>query len=371
MKLIKKSWLASKGIQAGNAPIFELVILLEIIFGIGVGFVSSLLEKNEFIFLVIGISYIFTGYQLPLFTKMVNSTPKIYRTSFRYFKRYLIELIFRINELIVAAISTFLAIFFFDITQPWRSLFFLVIIFSMWLWLFLDNSKSTIFFKIGSILIFLSSSFLNFFYFNSLIALISEIVFFIISVGMIRFSLERVSNEFNYNKNILTFRHPELSFFIGIFRANISINTVYLIILVIYVYLTYKFDLMFAIMPFFSALILLEIIAYYHVVMHNQNYQPGRALFMKKSSNPFKKIIYSNISTKTIPVLCISFFVGVYLFFEGKTHLLQIIAVFVLNLFLIWYSADLETKAIVSKTTRPNSIEEHIALMAIIGTTFL
>ncbi|WP_419155042.1 hypothetical protein [Weissella minor] len=367
MKLIKQAWLRENNLSDDGLPIYELYVIGQIVFAILLGFITSLLTKKLELILLPFIAYIFVGYQLPLFVRLIKEAPNTYRVGIIPYFKYQLLILFRTNSLFPFTTSFTIVLMIFSQNGILLALCYVSVEVTLFgiLTLKMSHRKiaSALAYGISGGLILLGGiMFLKHYDSHKVVmilvlSLMISLITLCIMQNESRLIYKYVNWEIKSRHNIV------LDFLLGLVKYSWSQFILYILIVFFYLYISKTYSIELSIMPLFPFLILFEGIMNSQYILHSSKNNLGRILFLAPGKLTLTKLILGNVFYKIFPLLAIMVPLGVFEVVKVDTSLIQVILVYLWSTFLLYYFSRVEISIALGKKNRPNFFEQYFALI--------
>lgn len=375
INLIKRAWQASHNVANVAFPIFEIFILFEILLGFLIGFLAQFMSDYSYIVGGIFISYVVFGYQVNLFTSVIIDTPVIYRTNMFIFKKYLLLIFFRTNEMVSIYIGIIMGLMIFNDNSIWKLVVLFLFSIIILVFLIANISQKKLLYMSISLCVFLISLVVVFKYDSMTVMIIVYLLLIVFEIfildTVIKDSIQIGSVQKTYQYK---FGGYLAHFLFGSIKTNYKNLIIYSLIITTYLYLSVHYQLDYLSRGFMLLLpifIIFEGIIYLQITTQNQNYQAGRVLFLSGTKKKISKVFFNDISYHFFPLFIIYFFISPITLVFHLTNLLQVILTIIWSIFIVFYFDYLEIHTVVLNKIRPNFIEEYLMLIITILLVFL
>lgn len=375
ISLLKKAWQLSHNVSNVSFPIFELFILFEILLGFLMGFLAQFMNDYCYIFSGIFISYVIFGYQANLFTSVILDTPVIYRTNILVFKKYLLLIFFRTNEIIFIYIGIIIGLLVFNDNSIWKLVVLFLFSITIVVFLIANISRKKLLYLSIFFCVFLTALVVFFEYDSKKIIAITYFFLIVFEIfildtmikDLIQIGFVKKTYQYNFGGYLV-------HFLFGSIKTNYKNLIIYSFIIITYLYLSVHYQLDYlsrGVMLLLPIFIIFEGIIYLQITTQNQNYQAGRVLFLSGTKKKLIKVFFNDISYHFFPLFIIYFFISPIILIFHVTNLLQVILTITWSIFIVFYFDYLEIHTVVQKKIRPNFIEEYLMLIITILLVFL
>ena len=367
MKLIKQAWLRANNMPDDGLPIYEFFVAGQIIFGTLLAFITSLLATELQLIVLPFVAYIFVGYQLPLFIRLIKEAPNAYRVGMLPYFKYQFLILFRTNDLF--PFTTFFTIALMLFSQHGMSLALGYV--SVEATLFGILTLKIAYPKIASAIAYGASGvliLLGGIMFLKHYSLYIVVIFLTLSLLISSITLFTAQNESRLIHKYVNWEMKSrynivVEFLLGVIKHSWHQFILYILIVLGYLYISKTYSINLSIMPLFPFLILFEGIMNSQYILHSSKNNLSRILFLAPGKLTLTKLVFGNVFYKVFPLLAIMLVLGAFMVLTSGASLIQVILVYFWSIFLLYYFSRVEISIALSKKSRPNFFEQYFALI--------